>query len=174
MIFRTLSALLAVVAEPSAMAAPLHFRRGAGGARVDRRIQSTIEVDADGHERNRGRGPERRRHRRSRCARAFSRTMPPQSASGGCTPRPRKESAATNRKLKQKRRPNSEIIGGSALGRISRRMIHQVPSPRQPRRLDIVQHHDVHRRPSARGGRRGWSRGPRSRRPGRPASRSPT
>ena len=63
-------------------------------------------------------------------AAAFSRTMPPRSAYGGWTPRPRKDRPAINRKLKQKRRPNSDISGADALGRISRRMIHQVPSPR--------------------------------------------
>ena len=56
--------------------------------------------------------------------------MLPQSASGGCTPRPRKLSAAMNRNVKQKRRPNSAVSGGTALGRISRVMIHHQPSPR--------------------------------------------
>ena len=56
--------------------------------------------------------------------------MLPQSASGGCTPSPRKLSAAMNRKVKQKRRPNSAVSGGIALGRISRLTIHHQPSPR--------------------------------------------
>ena len=57
-------------------------------------------------------------------------TMPPQSAAGGCTPRPRKLSVAMNRKVKQKRRPNSAVSGGTELGRISRVTIHHQPSPR--------------------------------------------
>ena len=64
-------------------------------------------------------------------ARPFSRTMPPQSAYGGWMPRPKKLKPATNRKLKQKRKPNSEIMGGRAFGKISRRISHHSPSPRR-------------------------------------------
>src|ERR1700733_1366255 len=56
--------------------------------------------------------------------------MLPQSASGGCTPSPRKLNAAMKRKVKQKRKPNSAVRGGTALGSTSRVTIHHHPSPR--------------------------------------------
>ncbi|MNE68342.1 hypothetical protein D3C80_1639970 [compost metagenome] len=57
--------------------------------------------------------------------------MPPQSANGGWMPRPRNDRPATKRKVKQKRRPNSAISGGSVFGRISRQISQPRPSPRR-------------------------------------------
>ena len=76
----------------------------------------------------------------------FSATIEPQSAVGGWMPTPRKDSAEMVRKTKQKRRPNSVISGGRMLGRISRKMIQPMPSPRSLADFDIVHHHDVERR----------------------------
>ena len=60
----------------------------------------------------------------------FSFTMPPQSASGGCTPRPRNDSVEMKSTMKMKRSPISATSGDRALGRISRKMTQIVPSPR--------------------------------------------
>src|SRR5277367_7040507 len=56
--------------------------------------------------------------------------MLPQSAFGGWTPSPRKLRAAIKRKVKQKRKPNSAVSGGIALGSTSLVTIHHHPSPR--------------------------------------------
>ena len=50
------------------------------------------------------------------------------------------------RNTKQKRRPNSATSGGMMLGRISRTHDPAQPLAAQPRRLDIIHHHDIHRR----------------------------
>ena len=55
------------------------------------------------------------------------------------------EQRRMNSKAKQKRRPNSATSGGSALGRISRRMIHHRPSPRSRAASTKSMHRDVDR-----------------------------
>ena len=60
----------------------------------------------------------------------FSFTMAPQSASGGCTPRPINDRADRKSTAKMKRRPSSDTSGVSALGRISENTIQRVLSPR--------------------------------------------
>ncbi len=61
----------------------------------------------------------------------FSFTITPQSAAGGCTPRPRKLNALIKRIAKVKRIPNSAVRGASVFGRISRTVIHHKLSPRE-------------------------------------------
>ncbi len=60
----------------------------------------------------------------------FSLTILPQSAIGGFMPSPKKLNDAIKRNTKQNRNPNSAIRGGMAFGKISCRMSHQRPSPR--------------------------------------------
>ena len=88
----------------------------------------------------------------------LSLTMPPQSASGGWMPSPRKESVDRNSTAKMKRRPNSATSGDSALGRISRKMIQPRLLAAQLGGLDEVHDVDVERHGARQAERRGWSR----------------
>ncbi|MNN91344.1 hypothetical protein D3C81_2094490 [compost metagenome] len=60
----------------------------------------------------------------------FSRTSEPRSASGGCTPRPRKLMPLSSSTMKPKRKPRSVNTGLSMFGRISTQAMYSRRSPR--------------------------------------------
>ncbi len=125
--------------EASGIAAPSFQARGSLHQPVD------DEIDADGQCRRSRRPGSRAADMPKMMPSLLSLTMPPQSAAGGWMPRPRKERVERNRIEKAKRRPNSASSGDSVFGRISRKMIQTLPSPRRPRRLDELHHRDIER-----------------------------
>ena len=64
--------------------------------------------------------------------------MLPQLAAGGCTPRPRKSSVASNTIAAGMFSVASTSTGASRLGRMSMNMIRHGPEPERPGRLDVL------------------------------------